>query len=250
MSIGIACWAVIDQAGEQEEIDQSHGIGVDPKGRERVDVHAAHLDILNALARERNDGRFTALRHPFGPDGAVVLVFDLQQRGVELRAFSVVHEVKLRVVRMRRQNRIPQGANVLIEVVVADVHPRLRIAGVAEITHSQGGGVGQEKAVMILTHRLQRMMFIALHKARADRGGGTEQIHQQPDPGEKVPDQRQVAFGLKCLGVMGSARQITGGRPKGFRHRKVVVNTGNRLHLSAITHAQPVAIDPFHPANI
>ena len=167
-----------------------------------------------------------------------------------MRAFSVIHELKLRVVRMRRQNRITQGANVLIEVVVADVHPRLRIAGVTEVTHSQGGGVGQEEAVMILTHRLQWMIFIALDKARTDRGGGTEQIHQQPDPREKVPDQRQIAFGLKCLSVIASARQITGGRPKGFRHRKVVVNTGNRLHLPAITHAQPVAIDPLHLTNI
>ena len=79
LPIGIAWWTVIDQAGEQEQIDQSHGVGIDPIGRERVDVHAAHLDIFDALARECNDRRLTALRHAFGPDRAVILIFDLQQ---------------------------------------------------------------------------------------------------------------------------------------------------------------------------
>ena len=167
-----------------------------------------------------------------------------------MRALSVVHQLKLRVVCVRRQNRIAQGGNILIEVVIADVHSCLRIAGVAEITHSQGRGVGQKETVMILPHRLQRVMLIPLNKARADGGRRTEQVHQQPHPGEKVPDQRQVAFGLKCLSIVGSARQITGRLPKGFRHREVVVNAGNRLHLPAVTHAQPVAIDPLHLANI
>ena len=71
-----------------------------------------------------------------------------------MRTLSVLHQIKLPVGRVRRQNRVTQGRNVLIKVVIADVHSRLRIAGIAKITHSQGGGVGQEEAVMVLTHWL------------------------------------------------------------------------------------------------
>src|SRR3546814_19658634 len=60
------------------------GLGGDAYGGERVDVQAAHFDVLDAAGRQRGHGTLASPRGAFGPDARVVFVFDLQHVGVEL----------------------------------------------------------------------------------------------------------------------------------------------------------------------
>ena len=51
---------------------------------ERVEVHEPHFDIFDAALAQRMQRPLARADHALGADGAVELVFDLQQAGAEL----------------------------------------------------------------------------------------------------------------------------------------------------------------------
>src|SRR3546814_16931558 len=71
-------------AKQQEGVHEMAGLGGDAYGGERVDVQAAHFDVLDAAGRQRGHGTLASPRGAFGPDARVVIVFALQHVGVEL----------------------------------------------------------------------------------------------------------------------------------------------------------------------
>ena len=161
---------VINQARQQEKIQQAHGVGIDSKWHKRIDIDAPDLDIFDAATRQGNDGRFTCLCHALGPYGAVVLVFDLEQRGIQLRALAVIHRLEIGVRRVGRQDGLAERADILLDIVIANSHPGLRITGVSKISHAQACCMGEIKAVVIIAHRLEVMAFVSLDKTGANRG--------------------------------------------------------------------------------
>ena len=94
-----------------------------------------------ALVQGRQGG-FSPVGRPFRTNAAVELVFDLQQAVVELAVFAVLLAAEVGVGRMRGEDRMDEGAQIVGQTVIADSQGRLGAAAVAQVTHAQRGGVG------------------------------------------------------------------------------------------------------------
>ena len=76
--------AVGQQAVQQKHIEKTHGVGGDADRHKRIQVHQPHFDIFHTAFAQRMQGPLAGENHAFRPDGAVKLVFNLQQAGGEL----------------------------------------------------------------------------------------------------------------------------------------------------------------------
>ena len=222
--------AFLQQAMQQEDIQETHGGSGDARGHKRIQVHAAHFDVFDAALQQRVQRPLAAVDDPLGADRAVELVFDLQQRGGELVVFAAqvldadgfVGWVGLRQCGFQR-------AGVGLQAVVADGQARLRIALVAQPAHAQAGGVGQVQGVFA---QALQAVFAPGHETVAHRGAGAKQPQQQESVAAEVADQRKVLF-------VGEPRQ-----------RPVVVDAANRLHAPAIAVRQAHAVHTLGAADV
>jgi hypothetical protein len=82
--------AVVQRAVQQEGVEEARFGEVDAHRQERVDVQATHFDVLDAAGHQRLDRPLAGVGHAFGADVGVVLVFDLQDVGVELNPLTVL----------------------------------------------------------------------------------------------------------------------------------------------------------------
>ena len=77
---------------QQEHIEKSKSSCRDAYRPKRVEIHAAHFDVLHAPFGERMQRSLSRTNAPLRPDGPIELVFDLQQRGGKLPvAFSIAN---------------------------------------------------------------------------------------------------------------------------------------------------------------
>jgi hypothetical protein len=81
--------ALGEQAIKQEDVEEAAGRRGDADRRERVEVHEAHLDILDAALAQGVERTLAGADAPLRADLAVELVLDLQERGCELAVFAV-----------------------------------------------------------------------------------------------------------------------------------------------------------------
>ena len=121
--LAVVVRAVLEQTVQQEYVEKTCRLLTDADRRERIEVHAAHLDVFNAAFAQRVQWPFAGCDTPLRPDGAVKLVFDLQQRGRQLAVMIAVTNADGRVRRVRlgrNQGDRQQRTCVTLQVVVAD----------------------------------------------------------------------------------------------------------------------------------
>jgi hypothetical protein len=91
---------------QQEDVDEARRVGVDAHRLEGVEVHAAHLDVLDAALAQRVQRPLAGMDHALGADRAVELVLDLQQAGGQLVVFAAqVADADRLVGRVRPRQR-------------------------------------------------------------------------------------------------------------------------------------------------
>ena len=78
----------MEQAVQQEHVENAHGRRVDADREERVEVHQPHLDVLDPALAQCVQRPLARTDAALGPDGAVELVFDLQHAVASWRYLS------------------------------------------------------------------------------------------------------------------------------------------------------------------
>ena len=157
-----------NQAMQQEGVEEAQGLRVDAHGLERVEVKQTHLHVLHPPLAQGVQRPFALVNGAFGADGAVKLVFDLQQRGGQLQVVTAgVDDAQCLVRGPRPGERVVQAGGVAVQAVVTDAQRRLCIALVTQAPHAQRRAVRHVQRP--LGERLQ-CMLAPLHKRTAQRG--------------------------------------------------------------------------------
>ena len=177
VDLGGVARAVGQQAVQQEDVEKADGFGGDADGAEGVEVHQPHFDVLDPAGGQGGQRPFTLADGLLGADGAVELVFDLQQGGGELTVLAVVPDADLLVGGPGRSEGVVERLGVTLEAVVAGADAGLCLALVAQRPHAQRGGVWQAQGVP--AEGLEDVGH-ALGKAALHQRRGAEQQKQQP----------------------------------------------------------------------
>ena len=224
--------AVALQAVQQEHVQHAHGALRNAHGLERIEVHQPHFDIFHTALAQRMQRALAAVHGALGTDGAVELVFNLQQAGAQLVVIATgIADAQLLVGRIGLGQRFMQRLGIAVQTVVADIDGGLGIALVAQTAHAQRGGIGQVQRMALGVQRLQ-LMLAAVDKARTQCRRRAKQVQQHKGMAAEVANQREVLLGAHA------------------RHRPVVVDAGNHLHAPAIAVAQAHAVDAFRAPGI
>ena len=104
----------------QQGLEEVQLAQIDAHRIEGAVVECAHLDVLDAGARQRVDGALAGAQRALGPDVAVVLVLDLQQIARQLPVFTVDLDAERRERRVRLRDRAAQVAQIFLEAVDRD----------------------------------------------------------------------------------------------------------------------------------
>src|SRR5690554_1269192 len=112
---------VLQQAAQQEQVQEIHLGRIQAKGRERVQVQAANLDVFHAALTQGLDRLFPSPRGAFGPHGAVILVLNLENTGIELDKLVTPSGTDLFVGRPGSTNGPLQRVGVGGQFVKADI---------------------------------------------------------------------------------------------------------------------------------
>ncbi len=239
--------AVGEQAVEQEDLEQAHGVGTDADRAGRIEIDQACLDVGHAARAERVQRAFTGLDRLLGTDRAVELVFDLQQRGAELAIFVADFDADLFVRRVGLGECAVQRVRVTLQVVIAHGEVRLCGALVAEWSHAQRRAVGQvERAV---GECLQRMPAPG-DEARAHRGRSTDENQGQPGVTPEVANQREVGVVAVRIGRAAACVGFLQRGPGGLGHREVVMDARDGLHVAAVPVGEPAPVDRLRGADV
>ena len=183
--------AFAEQAVQQEHVEKTHRARGDADCAKGIEVHQAHLDVLDAAVAQGVQWPFSGADHAFGPDGPVELVLDLQQARGELAVVVAVADADRLVGGIGLGERVLERGGVALEAVVAHRERGLRVALVAQPPHAQRGRVGQVERVLAQPLELVRAV---VDEARAHRGRGAEKVEQQPGMAPEIADQREVRF--------------------------------------------------------
>ena len=239
--------AVVQRAVQQERVEEARLRQVDAHRQERVDVQAAHFDVLDATGHQRLDRSLAGVGHTFRADVGVVLVFDLQDVGVELHPLTVLVRADFDVRRVGRCHRFTQAVGVAVQVVVARREAGLGIALVTQVAHAQAGGVRQVQGVGVQDFELVRA---TAQEAGVQGRRRTKQVHQQPAVAAEIADQGDVGRGLVIAVGADKSFSLLEQRPQLFRQGEVVVDAGDALHGLAVTQGQALAINVLELPDI
>ncbi len=240
--------AFVECAREQERVDEARGLQRDAGRLERIDVEAAHFDVLDAARRERMQRPLARIRDALRPDRRVELVLDLQHVRVDLDPLAVAMRADRLVRRIRLAHGLRQRVEITGQRVVVDVQRGLgRRVRVAEIAHPQAGRVRPVQRIGV-----ERIEFVRLaaqepgveHRRRA------EQVHQQPAAAAEVADLREIAFRL----VIDERRRGPFFRMQAPPHflvqRVVVVDAGDALHRAAVAIREAAPVHRLQAADV
>ena len=123
---------------QQKHIQQTHGGRCDANGNEGVDVHQPHFHVFHPALAQGVQGALARAHRALGADGAVELVFDLQQAGAQLVVVAArVAHAHLFVGGVRLGQRFVQRVGIALQAVVAHGQGGLGIALVAQPPHAQ-----------------------------------------------------------------------------------------------------------------
>ena len=232
--------AAADQAQRQEGFHEMHLVRAHTGGLEDADVERAHLDVLDAAARQRPRRGLAGAQRVLRTDAAVVLVLDLQDAGVELAVLAVDAHAERGKRRMHGVGRVMQVAQVLIERIHRHRHDRLAAVAVAEVAHAQRGGMRQVQRAG--PERLQFVVVAPGHEARAQRRRDPEQVQRQPAEAPVVAHQVEVARRGERGIVAARAQLLSPQRPE-FRGKRVIeMRAGDGLHQAAVAGLQAAPV--------
>ena len=247
ISSGVSGGLSLEQAVQQEHVQQAHGARVDAEREERIDVDAAHLDVLDAALAQRVQRPLAGTDALLGPDRAVELVLDLQQAGGELAVLLAVADADRLVRRVGLGERGIERRGVAPEAVEADRERGLGVALVAQRAHAQRRAPGH---VQRARGEGLQLVLAPGDEALAHRGRGAEQIQQQPGMAPEVADQAEVGVAL-----VGGGRAVAGvgalqPGPGGLGQREVVMDARDGLHARAVAVREAVAVDGLGAADV
>ena len=219
------------QGMQQKDVQKTNRRFINALIDEGIQVHQTHFHVFHAALTQGMQWALAPSRQPFGANGAIKLVFNLQQRGGQLVVVSPqVADANGLVGRVRHGQGLMQRVHITVQTVVTHGQRRLRITLVAQAPHAQRGGVGQIHGPA-LAQRLQ-VVIAPLHKAAAHGRRGAKQIQQQKCVPPKIADQPEILLAAQA------------------RQRPVVVNPRNGLHAPPITVPQPHAINAFGSPDV
>ena len=143
---------------------------------EGIEVHQAHLDVLDAALAQRVQRPLAGRMHALGPDRAVELVLDLQQAGGELAVVVAVADADLLVGRIGLGERVVERRAVALQAVVAhrERAPARRSGSPAAPCAARWRAAGRTCP----SPRRCELVLAALDEARAHRGRGAEQVER------------------------------------------------------------------------
>ena len=219
----------------EEHVQHPGRVRVDAHIQEGIEVHATHFHVLHATLAQSVQRTLTAADHALGTDGAVELVFDLQQAGRQLAvAALLVTDADGLVSRVRHRQRFVQRVGIAFQVVVAHAQGRLRIALVTQATHAQRGGVGQvERRVA----QGVQAMRLARGKRRGHGGRGTKKHQQQEGMATEVADQRKV------IGTAGAGEgPVVVDARDGLHPRAVAMRQAQPVHALGLAHVRAAVV--------
>ena len=122
---------------EQECIEKANLFGINSQWQIGIQIQRPHFDILDAFEGQCIQGPFIHRDNALRPNGAIELVLQLQQVGINLPIFAVAYPANLLVLRMGGAHRLVQTIDVGIQFVIADEKGFLCLALVTEIAHAQ-----------------------------------------------------------------------------------------------------------------
>jgi hypothetical protein len=122
---------------EQKHVQHPDRAFGNPDRRKRIEVHEARLDILDTTLAQCVQRALGGPDHALRTDGAVELVFDLQQAGCKLPIVVTVADSNRLVRRIGFRERLLQRCGVTRKIVVAHGERGLRVALVAQLAHAQ-----------------------------------------------------------------------------------------------------------------
>ena len=165
-----------------------------------------------------------------GADGAVELVFNLQQRGGQLQVVATrVADAQRLVRRPGAGERVLQTGGVAFQSVVADTQRGLSVALVAQAAHAQRRAV---RHVQRAPGQNLQFVLAPFHKTAAHGGRRAQQHQQQKRMAAEVADEAEI---------LGAAHT---------RHGPVVVNARNGLHAPPVAVAQAHAVHTFRAPHV
>ena len=175
---------------QQENIQKTHSPFVDTDIDKRVQIHQPHLDILHPTLAQGMQGTFATPDHTFGTDGAVELVFNLQQSGGKLVVIAPwIANANRLIRRIGNRQGFMQRGGIPIQAVVAHGQRRLGIALIAQPSHAQGRGMRQIHGSCA---QWLQSMRTPLYKTAAHHGRSPKQIQQQEGVAPEIADQTEI----------------------------------------------------------
>ena len=159
---------------QQKHVEKTHGLAVDAHDLKRVQVHQSHFHVFHTALTQCMQRALASKGDALGANGAVKLVFNLQQRGGQLFVDTICTPHTHRLVgRIGLGQRAVQRVGVPLQAVVAHGQRGLRITLVAQAAHAQRGGIGQIHGAF--TKRLQ-LVLATRHKRGAHCRRSAKQI--------------------------------------------------------------------------
>ena len=192
--VGADQGALFEGAEQQEGVEEAAGLQADADRLERVDVEAAHLDVLHPAVAQRLHRTLAGADHALRADRRVVLVFDLQHIGRQLDPLAIPFGAERRIRFVGRVHGRHQAGDVAFQAVLVRAQAGLGVVLVTEVAHAQAGRVGQVERIVGQGLELVRA---AAQEAGGQGRGGAEQVHQEPAVAPEVADHRDVALGLE-----------------------------------------------------
>ena len=165
--------------------------------RFRINVQATHFNVFHTALGQGSGRAFAALGGAFGANTGVVLVFDLQNVGVELNPLAIAVGTQLLVIGPRGHGSVIHAHHKGVQVVVAKLKFGLGfLVVIAQIAHAQTGGPGHGQRVVV---DFVQIVAAPLQEVGIQHGRGAKQVHQEPGIAGEIADQRQITIGALVL---------------------------------------------------
>ena len=109
-----------------------------PTGNKDLGPNSVLQRILPPVG-QRLDWLFSCMGGAFGPDGAVVLVLNLQNVGVQLNVFAITLGTNCFIGGVQGVNGHVEGGDEVLQLVETDAEIRLGVVVISHIAHTQRG---------------------------------------------------------------------------------------------------------------
>ncbi len=239
--------ALLEQAQGKESFQKAQLVLIHADRIESADIQRADLDVFHTGPEQGFRGPLARACHALRADEAVVLVFDLQDVGVELAILAIDLHAKRLVGRVRRRDRVRQVAHILLEAVDRHGQARLVAVAVSNIAHPQARRVGLVRGVV---REVRQLEVPAPDERLAHHWRDPEQVQHDPAVAPVVTQQVEIARRYEACAALTRFPQFGICLPERQRERVVEMHTRDGLHHPPVTQSQAVAVNGLHPPDM